>query len=370
MKIIQITPDYPPNCGGIGYYVFYLCKELQKRGHDVEVLYRGKKNRKYSFEGIFVEEIKIPGYPPFNMPLFRNALERRLAKIKADIVHIHSSVMPVLTISAPLVVTGHCCNSEFVPICYRPIRGLEEFYRNITLKFYSMIEGKLATSCDGMTVVSKALKEQYLKYYDVTAKVIYNAVDPHIFSSIPETSKAKNVLFTGRLSQGKGLSHILDVASMLKESHPDAVVQIIGSGPLSRYMEHERKKRNLTNVNIVAHLPHHELIRHYQQAKLFFLPTFYEGFANSVLEAMSCRLPVVASNIPSLREQIIDGTNGYLVSQGDSKMFHERISNLLNDDEMCRNMGNAGRRMIIDNFTWKHVGDLVEDQYKELIGGL
>jgi len=367
MKIIQVTPDFPPNCGGIGYYVLYLCKELQRRGHDVEVLYRGKKNGTYFFKNIIVNEMKIPGYPPLNLPLFRREVERKLVEKKAEIVHVHSSVTPVLSSLTPVVVTGHCCNSDFVATCYRPIRGVEEFYRNITLPLYSRIEKRLSVSCDRMTVVSKTLEEQYMRHYGISAKVIYNAVDPKVFVADPEQQKKKTVLFTGRLSHGKGLSHLLQTASMLKESQPDAVIQVIGNGPLSHFVKRAKAKMGLVNLEIIDHLPHARLVRYYQSAKVYFLPSYYEGFSNSILEAMSCQLPVVASDISSLREQVVDGVNGYLVPKGDAVIFHKRISDLLNDEKECKRLGEAGRRIILENFTWKHVGDLVETQYKELI---
>jgi hypothetical protein len=75
MQILQITPEFPPDCGGIGYYVFYLSKELTKRGHTVKVFVREKKPRVYSFEGIPVEVLGVTGYPPFNMRIFRKDLE-------------------------------------------------------------------------------------------------------------------------------------------------------------------------------------------------------------------------------------------------------------------------------------------------------
>ncbi len=71
MKIVQITPDFPPLGGGIGSYVFYLSRELQERGHDVSVIFRGRSNSAYDYEGIRVRELRIPGRPPFNTPFFR-----------------------------------------------------------------------------------------------------------------------------------------------------------------------------------------------------------------------------------------------------------------------------------------------------------
>jgi len=333
----------------------------------VKVYFRGKQDNSYIHEGLQVREMAIMGYPPFNLPIFRRRLEKMLAEEeKVDIVHLHSSVMPTISCGSPTVVTGHCCNNEFIPTCYRPIRGLDELYRNVTLPLYGMIEGNLSRSCTKMTVVSEALREQYEKHYGVSSAVIYNGVDLEMFSGNHILQKENAVLFTGRLSLGKGLPDLLDIAELLKESHPDAIIYVIGSGPLSKELNRKKATRKITNLNIIPHLPHAQLIEYYQRVKVYLLPTLYEGFANSILEAMASALPIVASDISSIREQIESGVDGYLVPPGHIQAFHDRIAEFLDDEEKSTRFGNAGRKKVSERFTWRHVGDLVETQYKEL----
>jgi len=368
MRIIQITPDFPPHCGGIGQYVFYLAKELQRRGNHVAVIFRGKQNRSYLYEDLPVQEIKVPGWPPLNLPIFKKNLEKLINKEDTDILHVHSSVMPVINCGIPVVVTGHCCNSEYIPTCYRPVRRLEHVYRNITLPIYNRIETRLSQSCDKMTVVSDSLRKQYERHHAVGAAVIYNGIDLKLFYPAENADKENAILFTGRLGVGKGLPDLLKIAQLLKKSNPVIKIYVIGSGPLGRFMNRQLIKMGLSNIIMIPNLPHEKLVGYYQRARLYVLPSYYEGFANSLLEAMACKLPVVATNIPSIQEQIDDKINGYLVNQGDISGFHEKISELLNNPEKCQQFGNAGRNKVLNRFTWKHVGDLVETQYQQVLG--
>ena len=116
MKIIQVTPEFPPNCGGIGYYVFYLSKELIKMGYDILVILRGKDNRSYYYKQIPVRSVEVVGISPFNLFVFSKKIENVLLEEKADLVHIHSSVMPTLNSNCPIMVTAHWCNREGIPL--------------------------------------------------------------------------------------------------------------------------------------------------------------------------------------------------------------------------------------------------------------
>ncbi len=362
----MITNDFPPNCGGIGYYVYYLSRELINMNYDVSVILRGKVDRSYYYENISTREIKVPGRPPLNLPIFRRKLEKILQEEKTDLIHIHNTSMPSISCSCPVVVTAHWCMKEAVPNFYRPIRDLDAFLRNILFPFYIHVERKLSRSCDKLTVVSNSLRNEFKKHYKVDSDVIYNGVDYEKFN---ENSSLKEdmLLFTGKFRFGKGLLDLLDIAEMLKRSHPKVNVVMVGNGPIKNKIQEHIRTRNLFNVKTVNHLSHSELLEYYHKSRIYILPSYYEGLPTTVLEAMACKLPVVASNVSGIPEAIEEGVTGYMLSPGDIKGFYSRIVEMLENPEKQRNFGEMGRKRVIEKFTWPHIAKEVIKRYQELL---
>lgn len=368
MKIIQITPDFPPHCGGIGHYVAYLSEELIRRGHDVSVIFRGKHEREYDYTGILVTEFKVPGVAPLNVRLLQNRIETILYSKNIDLVHIHYGAMPVIKCDEPVIVTAHWCNSEGIPVFHRPIRNLDALYRNLMLPVYKRIEARTASFCDKMTVVSESLRREYQKLYNINSDVIYNGVDTKLFYRDNNIKKEEAILFTGSLSAGKGVLDFLKIAKLLNRSHNHVKLFIVGEGPLRMRVADHLKKAKLSNVILVNRLSHTQLVDYYNRASVYVFPSYYEGLPTTVLEAMACELPVVASNVSGIPEQIEQGVSGYMLSPGDIQGFYNRIVELLDDREKQVKFGEAGRRRVLEKFTWSHVASRVEKKYHETLG--
>ncbi len=362
----MVTPEFPLNCGGIGYYVYYLSRELVKMGHDVLVILRGKVDRSYYYENIRTREIKVAGHPPLNQLIFKRKLKRILSEEGTDLVHVHYGAMPFIKCDYPLIVTAHWCNKEGIPIFYRPIKDIDALYRNIMLPFYIHVERKLLLSCDKLTVVSNSLRNEFKKHYKVDSDVIYNGVDYEKFNE-NSTLKEDIILFTGKFRFGKGLLDLLDIAEMLKRSHPKVSVVMVGNGPIKNKIQEHIQTRDLFNVKTVNHLSHSELLEYYHKSRIYILPSYYEGLPTTILEAMACKLPVVASNVSGIPEEIEEGVTGYMLSPGDIEGFYSRIVEMLENPEKMRTFGEMGRKRVIEKFTWPHIAKEVIKRYQELL---
>jgi len=366
MRILQITPEFPPNCGGIGYYVYYLSRQLLEMGHDASVILRSKKDRDYTYNGVRVKEVRVSGIPPFNLRTFGKNLKQILNNGSADLVHSHSTSMPPLNINCPVVVTGHWCMKEGVPVFYRPIKDLDALYRNLFLPFYVRTTKKVIKSCNKLTVVSNSLRLEFEKHYNTKADVIFNGVDTDLFKST-HTEKENAILFVGAFRMGKGVLDLLNIAGLLKKSHPGTKIYMIGGGPLKRYVQKKLRKRGLFNVQLVDSVTHDRLVYYYNISRIFVLPTYYEGLPNTILEAMACKLPVVATNVSGIPDQISEGVTGYMLSPGDVKGFYHRIVELLEDPEKQRIFGEKAREKILEKFTWPHIAKGIIGHYEELL---
>lgn len=367
MKIIQITSEFPPDCGGIGYYVYYLSKYLVKTGHEVSVICRGSRDKSYYYERIPVQSVKAGMPAPFNVPLFKKRVEKLLMENDADIIHIHSTAMPAIRSKSPVVVTAHWCNCEGIRLFHRPIKDMDSLYRNIMLPVYKQVESRLVKSCDKLTVVSESLKKEFLKHYKVSSEVIYNGVDIDWFRFNKEQEKENAVLFTGKFSKGKGVIELLNMAELLLKSHPETTLYLIGEGPLRNRLKKQIEKKRLLNVKLMNRLSHSELINYYHRSMIYVLPSYYEGFPTTILEAMACELPVIATNISGISEQIEDGFNGHLIPAGNVKSLHGKIVDLLESPEKRVMFGKNGLTKILEKFTWQKVARKVEAVYTNLL---
>lgn len=334
--------------------------------HDVSVILRGKKDRDYFYEDIKVKEVRGLQFPPFNMGAFGKKVEKILPKGVFDLVHMHSLSMPVLKMGCPVMVTAHFCMKEAVPIFYHPIKDVNALYKNIFLPFYIRATKNILKACNKVTVVSDSHRQEYEKHYQVKADVIHNAVDAELFKEM-ELEKENAILFVGALHAGKGLLDLIHVADRLRKSHPNLKIYVIGEGPLKGYLQKEIKRKKLINVRIIRTIPHKELPYYYNVSKIFVQPSYYEGLPNTILEAMACGLPVIATKVGGIPEQITEGVTGYMVPPGDTRGFYERISELLEDGEKRIKFGRKGREKIIERFTWPLVAKRVVNIYQELL---
>jgi glycosyltransferase involved in cell wall biosynthesis len=92
-----------------------------------------------------------------------------------------------------------------------------------------------------------------------------------------------------------------------------------------------------------------------------------ETFGMALCEAMACGTPVVASNFGGFREVVLDGVSGYLTRPQNPRDISLKVNKLLSDQNRAKEMGEAGRRFVVENFSWKVVADRVEEAYRGVL---
>jgi glycosyltransferase involved in cell wall biosynthesis len=207
------------------------------------------------------------------------------------------------------------------------------------------------------------------------SRVIYGGVDPDRFH--PGSEVRRGVLFVGRITPHKGID------CLLRALPPGAHLTIAGTTGHDR-REPERSYPRLLrelasdDVTFAGAVSEAELPDLYRRAEVFVLPsvnrTVYgkmvaisELLGLSLLEAMASGTPVIASRIGGLPEVVRDGETGYLVTPGNAHELHERIAELLRDPARARRMGEAGRDLILERFTWEHCAQCCLEAYAELL---
>lgn len=179
----------------------------------------------------------------------------------------------------------------------------------------------------------------------------------------PDTPR-RYVFCLSRIDSGKGHDFLIDAFDLVRLEAPDVQLVIGGGSPKPHLRERAvlatmhaiiDKRRLHDHVMIAGYVPDDLLVPYYQGAELFALPSLFEPFGMTVLEAMACGTPVVASRLGGIRTVITSGKNGMLVDPTDRDEFAAAIVRLLDDPRMAERIGKAGRATVIEEFSWEAI---------------
>ncbi len=182
----------------------------------------------------------------------------------------------------------------------------------------------------------------------------YNGVDTErFFPALRSSSKQVIIGTVGRLSAEKDQMTLLKAFVHLKKLVNDGFdihLLIVGDGPLMTEIEQYIKDEDIDNVvELVGEVD--DTSKQLRRMDIFVLPSLGEGISNTILEAMACGLPVVATNVGGNPELIRDGGTGYLVAPDDPVSMAKAIKRYLTDTDVGSRHGAAGRKLVEERFS-------------------
>ncbi|MDA8088359.1 MAG: glycosyltransferase family 4 protein [Nitrospiraceae bacterium] len=186
--------------------------------------------------------------------------------------------------------------------------------------------------------------------FGVNAIIISNGIDEEVLAGPPPEEKETFLFFAGRLhKKNKGLDTLLEAMRLL----PSERLIIAGRGPDEEKLKKMQKELGLDNVEFAGFVSGERKMELMRKAKLFVLPSRFEGYGIVLLESAAGATPAVASDIPELGFAV---NAGFAVNfrMGDSKDLAEKIKFLGNNDPLRRQMGAKGLKFAADN-TWSTV---------------
>jgi glycosyltransferase involved in cell wall biosynthesis len=189
-------------------------------------------------------------------------------------------------------------------------------------------------------------------------------------TALPARS-GNTVLYTGRIERRKGSITLLHSAGIAARHRPD--IQYIVAGARHSSVSEREVARLLEDasvrdhVQILGHVAWHDLPPLYANADVFVMPSLYETFGISMVEAMAFGLPVVATRAGAMPEVVEDGVTGVLVPPGDAQALADAILSLLNDRGRACRMGEAGRDRVATEFTVDRAVDQTLALYREVL---
>jgi glycosyltransferase involved in cell wall biosynthesis len=179
--------------------------------------------------------------------------------------------------------------------------------------------------------------------------VLPNAVDSAAFRPGPRPpAPVPTVLYVGRLSPEKNLGALVAAVAKLR-GRLDVALRFVGDGALRESLAGEAARAGV-RLELAPVVDHGRLPAVYTAADVFVLPSFTEGHAKALLEAMSCGVPCVASNVGGNRAAIVDGRTGLLVDPADVGALADAIERLITDRALARRLGEAARREVVERY--------------------
>jgi glycosyltransferase involved in cell wall biosynthesis len=370
IKIIMISSDFYPHFSGAEKQCLLLSQRLIELGIKVLVLTK-----------------KIPHNPEYEeidgVPVFRKIRTINLGSLwgiayllstfwfliryrnQYDVIHCHQLGLDTV---ASILVKAILRKKVVVKIACAGEYGDLFILKQLAL---SKLMLKVVKKADKFIAISNTIIDELKANNFPESKIIKipNAVDCRYFQPDKNQSHKAILTFVGRLTKQKGIEYLIRAFYSLINSsskYPDVLLFLLGKGDLEGQLRDEVKSLSLADrVYFIGHTE--DVLKYYHDTSIFILPSLAEGMSNSLLEAMACGLPVIATRIGGNTDLITDGENGLLVSPGNSKELSIAITRLLEDKNLALRMGQQARKQIEATYSFEKVSIRYIKLYEELL---
>jgi len=371
MRVLMATPSYYPIKGGAETLIRNLSIELNKIGVKTDIL---TFNMDQKWKPLWQSKIeKTDGINIFKIPALNWLLMTHSDRITAginlipgrfkhrlknyDIIHFHGGdlTLPLFsyTVKKPKIFHSHGLSLDFY-------------------KRYFLSRLILKNIANLYIAVSKDTQRKFIDLGIPKNKIrlLPNGVDTKTFR--PSKKKIDNLLlFVGRITYAKGLHILLESLRYLKNK-----IHLVVIGPPEWDFEYFREilkrieNENRKGIHKITYLSEQEpisIVKWYQKASIFVLPSLIEAFAIVNIEALACETPVIATNTGGIPEAIQQGKNGILVPPNNPIKLAEAIQYLLDNKDVRAKLGQEGRKIVEENYSSSLIANKLRRIYEEML---
>lgn len=343
MRILFISHTYPPITGGVETQNYELFTWLSKlNGVKIKIIANKKR-------------WLVPFF------LFYAMIKAILFAKKYDIIFLGSCILGnvgwgvKIFSKTPVITVAHGLDLTWKNFLYQ---------RLWVKKFIPKIDKIIAVGNETIRVgIARGIAESKFVFIPNgvdTEKNLVFATRKDLEKIVKENLKNKKVILTlGRLVRRKGVAWFVE---NVMPKLPENIIYIIaGEGPDKKNIESVIKKTNMeSRIKMLGYVTDKQRNILFNASDLFIQPNIkvkgdVEGFGISVIEAGSCRLPVIASKIEGLQDAIKDGENGILIEACNVEKYVFEINKLLSDDFQRKKFGEKTRRFIVENYSWEKI---------------
>lgn len=196
-------------------------------------------------------------------------------------------------------------------------------------------------------------------------KVIPNYVVTDIFKPNPQLSKKYDLVFVGRSAPQKNITNLLEALNYLKKNKKEISLVLVGSCCNDVEVKEKINKYGLTAI-FKGNIPNFELPNILNQSKVFVIPSYYEGHPKTLLEAMSCGLPIIGTDTIGIKNDIRHRETGYLCKP-DYLSIAKAIEAILPDKSLLKILGKNAREYILQNYSLDKITELELSVIQEVL---
>lgn len=405
LKIALLGYRSNPFSGGQGIYIKYLSRALATAGHEVHVisgppypdLDPNIKLIKIPSLDLFEEENHVTALKLKHFKSFADVFEwwtmltggfaepytfgRRLQayfkkhKPDYDIIHDNQSLcygtLWLQQAGYPLITTIHHPITSDRDIALKHATTWQQ--RLLIKRWHSFIgmQEKVVQKLKNIVTVSDVSRHDIASAFGIPAsgmKVVHNGIATDTFKPMPDVERIPlRIMATASADQPlKGLQYLLKAIKRLTSDFPEIHLTVLGKlkqdGDTAGLLQTLNIDQHLT---FVSGIETEELVRLYAEASVVVVPSIYEGFGLPAGEAMACGVPVISTNGGALPEVV--GDAGVIVPVRDEEAIADAITDLLNNPEKRKKLGEAGRMRILKHFSWTVAAEQFVAEYREIM---
>lgn len=358
-----------PTLGGSGVVATELAMALAASGDEVHVISYAMPSRlRLIHPRLAFHEVVVPHYPLFEYPPYSLALATKMVEVatyqKLDLLHVHYAVPNAVSAVLARNIVGDGGFKVVTTLHGTDITLVGNDPNYLATTRYGIEQS------DAVTAVSEALRRQTEEQLGVTRHidVIPNFIEPERYEEAQRQPGARRWARDGEallvhVSNFRPVKRVLDVVKVFEivARQVDARLLLVGDGPDRAQVEQYCRQQNTCDrILFVGSTASIEEVL--IGADLFLLPSVTESFGLAALEAMSCKVPVIATAVGGLPEVVEEGVTGFLRPVGDVEGMAAAALELLTDRERLRRFGEAARQQAVERFS----EDAVVERYREL----
>jgi N-acetyl-alpha-D-glucosaminyl L-malate synthase BshA len=364
-----------PTYGGSGVIATELGKALALKGHEIHFISYALPFRLANFvENVVFHEVEMSSYPLFEFPLYSLALASKMVEVaeyeNLDLFHVHYAIPH----AASAFLAREMLKGKIDIKIITTLHGTDITLVGLEPSFLPLVKFSIEQS-DGVTAVSRFLKEKTLTNYDINKDilVIPNFVDTELFKPNSDCTFRKNVaskgekilIHTSNFRQVKRVTDAIKTFDIVQREVPSKLI-LVGDGP--ERSECERLARQLNLTDKIKFLGKQDgLVEILTASDIFLIPSQSESFGLAALEAMACGLPVVSSSVGGLPELVGHNESGFIAEIGDIERMAKYAVDLLSNEKKYRIFSQNAREKAVRKFDINKVVPHYEEYYKKIL---
>jgi len=384
MRILLVSSTFPPRkFGGITAVSYNLARSLIKRGHDVTVYTTDIIDRRAripdtkgvkQLDGIKVYYFKnVSNWlasKRFYLPVGLTRMARKELS-NFGIIHLHDFR------SLLALIVHHYAKKHGIPYVLQAHGSVATLFQKGWLKrIFDVLWGhRILKDASKVIALTEAEREQYksMGVSEDKIEIVPNGIDLSEFDSLPQRGEFRRkyglndnqriILYLARINKIKGPDLLAKSFAELSKEVDN--VKLVFVGPDGGYLPSLKKLVGELKISdkvlFTGPLYGEKKLEAYVDADVYVLPSVYETFPVSVLEACACGTPVIVTDRCGIAD-VIDGQVGLVVTY-DKNQLQDALQRVLSDDQMRQRFGNGGKSLVREKSNWSKITELMESVY-------